>query len=110
MQPTSYESSKQVIDINATYEKHVILVPNILAAHALTGCDTVGATFGIGKSSVIKVLKSNEVSLVSIGDLRVPFSDCAREGTQFILRCYGQKTLNSLNDARIKLWKNKIIK
>lgn len=56
------------------------------------------------------MLKSDEVSLASVGDLGRSFVDCVREGTKFLLRCYGQKTLNSLNDARIKLWKNKIAK
>ena len=47
MQPTSLDSN-YITDINATCEKHKVIVPNILAAHALSGCDTVGSYFDIG--------------------------------------------------------------
>ena len=63
MQSTSLESNN-VTDINATFEKHEAIVPNILAAHALTGCDTVGTYFGIGKATVIKVLNTKSTYYV----------------------------------------------
>ena len=76
MQLTYIESSISVTDINVTYEKLVTLAPNVLAAHALSECDTVGATFGIGKEIALKALNSKEVSLLSIGDISRPFEDC----------------------------------
>ena len=48
MQPTDKESSAQVIDIAATYESHIKIIPNFLAVHGLSGCDTVSSYFGIG--------------------------------------------------------------
>ena len=85
MQPTSNESSINVIDINATYEKHKTIARNVLAAHALSGCDTVGTTFGIGKVTVVKSLNSKDLSLLSIGDLSRTFEDCVSEGTHFFM-------------------------
>ena len=46
-------SGRTVIDIAATVDKHKCIIPNLLAAHALTGCDTVACTFGIGKATGI---------------------------------------------------------
>ena len=46
MQPTSASSDK-LIDITATYYKHITIMPNIFPAHALSGCDTVGSYFGL---------------------------------------------------------------
>ena len=46
-----------VIDIDATLQKNTNAVTNLLAAHALSGCDTVASYFGIGKGKVLKVLR-----------------------------------------------------
>ena len=39
---------RTVIDIPATVDKLGDIIPSMLAGHALTGCDSVGAYFGIG--------------------------------------------------------------
>ena len=39
---------------NATVEKHADIASNLLAAHALSGCDTAASIFGIGKPTVLK--------------------------------------------------------
>jgi 5'-3' exonuclease len=36
------------------------------AVHALTGCDTTSAIFGIGKKSVFKLIKSSSAELSGI--------------------------------------------
>ena len=38
---------RAVIDINATVDLHRVIIPDVLAAHGLTGCDTVATYFGI---------------------------------------------------------------
>ena len=88
MQSTSHDPNT-VIDINSTYEEHRDVDPNIPAAHALSGCDTVGTYFGIGKSTVVKALK-NSLSLDSIGNLKISFHDSIRDATKFLLTCYEQ--------------------
>ena len=91
MQSTSLESIN-VIDINATFEKHVAIVPNILAAHALSGCDTVGIYFAIGKATVIKVLNTKN-SFCAVMDSRqwkpfvMPGNEYGKQCSQKQQRC-----------------------
>ena len=44
------------IDIKATVIEHNNIIPNLLSAHALSGCDTTACYFGIGKGTVVKTL------------------------------------------------------
>ena len=43
------------VDIPATVMKHRNIIPQVLAVHALSGCDTVAATYGVGKVTAISV-------------------------------------------------------
>ena len=52
LQPTDKESSVHVIGIAATYQSHIETMLNILAAHGLSGYDTVYSYFGIGKKQL----------------------------------------------------------
>ena len=47
---------RSMIDINATVNQHRDIILNLLAAHGLTGCDTVAPYFGIGRSVALNVL------------------------------------------------------
>lgn len=44
------------IDIGATVKQHSDIILYLLAAHALSGCDTVACIFGIGKATVVQNL------------------------------------------------------
>ena len=57
-----------VIDINATGVLHRDIIPYLLAAHGLTGCDTVATYFGIGKAAALRVLTSGVHALTYVGD------------------------------------------
>jgi hypothetical protein len=70
MEPTSPE--KTSVNIGDTVRNHHFIIPQPLAAHALTGCDTVGCYFGIGKVKVVKVLQA-ENKLDSIGQPELSF-------------------------------------
>ena len=48
---------RSTIDIKTTVEKDHAIVPGLLAAHAFLGCDTEPTYFGIGKGTVLKILK-----------------------------------------------------
>ena len=54
----SPHKERAVIDINASVNKHAIIIENILPCHALSECDTVAYYYGLGKGSVIKALKA----------------------------------------------------
>ena len=85
---------RSTIDINATVNQHRDIIPNLLAAHGLTGCDTVAPYFGIGKSVALNVLRSGVHSLSSIGDTNCTLSDIMSQATPYILACYGQTKMH----------------
>ena len=84
MQLTSADSDK-VMDITATYHKYISFTPNTLAAHTLSGCDTVDSCYVIGKPTVIKALKNNTMSFPSIGELNSSVQ--LTEGANLLLSC-----------------------
>ena len=57
-----------VIDINATVDLHRDIIPDLLAEHGPTGCDTVATYFGIGKAAALRVLTSGVHALTYLGD------------------------------------------
>ena len=66
---TSPIRDRAVIDINRTVRNNFGLMSNLLAAHGLTGCDTVATFFGIGKGIALKVLKTNCYPLDKLGNM-----------------------------------------
>ena len=48
-------SQRTPIDIAATAKKHANIVQQLLAAHALSGRDTVAYMYGIGKGTVVNM-------------------------------------------------------
>jgi len=55
---TSPIEGRSFLDIKASVKTHKQVIPDLLAAHALTGCDTVASPHGIGKVTALKVLRS----------------------------------------------------
>ena len=96
------------IDINATVDLHRDIIPDMLAAHGLIGCDTVATYFGIGKAAVLRVLTSGGHALTYVGDTSRILSEVTAQATPFILACYGQTKCTSLTGARQKMWANKV--
>ena len=57
------KDSSTTILINEAVKKHKSIVPSMLDAHALVGCDSVPKLFGIAKIKVINALKSVSLSV-----------------------------------------------
>ena len=110
MQPTGKQSSALIIDIAATYQGHTNITPNILAGHGLSGWGTVCSYFGIGKKTVINVLNKKNIDLSSIGFQHEPLLNYLKQGINFLLHCYGQSKVETLNDAQKKMWKYRVVK
>ena len=92
---------RSVLDINAVAEEHSSIVPDLLAAHGLTGCDTVTSYFGVGKVAALKVLRHGKCSLNLLGNTgRPPFSEVVSQATHFMLAGYGQQKCHSMTEAR----------
>ena len=72
----------------------------LLPAHAISGCDTVGAYHGIGKGTVVKMLKAGH-KLSAIEDLDSSHEEVMRQATKFISACYGYPNSRSLFEARL---------
>ena len=84
----SSTSGKTCTDIAATVKEHTAIVPSLLAMHCLSGCDTVGQLYGIGKGKALKVLRSG-CSLWKLGCTDAPISDVILEATKFMAACFG---------------------
>ena len=104
--PMFMESSvhrRQTTDITATAKEHA----NLLAAHGLSGCDTVTPCYGIGKMKILKTLKQGNHSLSCLGDSNANWPD-VKQATSFMLACYGVPKLNSMTQARANQWKTRV--
>ena len=99
---------RAIIDINATVSQHRKIIPDLLAAHGLTGCDTVATYYGIGKAVALKVLRAGVHALSYIGDASRSLSEVTSQATSFILACYGQGKCTTLTEARQKIWASKV--
>ena len=99
---------RAVLDINASVEKHQAIIPDLLAAHALTGCDTVAPYFGIGKGTALKILRRSQYSLAYLGNVGIPMLQVTNQATLFVLACYGQSHCNSMTEAHQKMWTSKV--
>ena len=62
---------RAVIDIGATAKRYADIAGQLLAAHALTGCDTVAFMWGIRKAKAVKVLLSG-CELLKMGNTEIP--------------------------------------
>ena len=99
---------RSCIDIKETSRIHSDIVPSVLALHALTGCDSVAATYGIGKTKAIKVARQGHV-LDQLGQSTADLTDVIKQSTDFMAACYGCKApCSSMTECRQQLWAQKI--
>lgn len=96
---------RPVIDVSDTLDKHRHIAPQLLSAHALSGCDTVASYFGISKANVLKVLEAG-YKLKHLGNISADLEDVFCEATKFVAACYGQKCHpgETMSDIRYKVW------
>ena len=95
------------IDVKETASKHSAIVPELLALHALTGCDSVAATYGVGKTKAIDVARKG-YTLDELGKPLADIVDVTRQATAFMGACYGVTTpTSSMTEIRQKLWAQK---
>ena len=85
-------------------------MPNIFAAHGLSGCNKVCSYFGNGKKTVINVLNTKNINLSSIQFPHEPLENYLKQGINFLLLFYDQSKVETLNDAQKKMQKYSIEK
>ena len=101
------KSQRSVIDIKATVSKIGELCLELLPAHALSGCDQTAMHHGIGKMRVWKAVKNDKCSLSMLGDLTADMDALVSQATKFMSNCYGVNKVDSMTDARVKVWISK---
>ena len=99
---------RTVIYINESVDKNRAILDDLLAAHGLTGCDTVATYHGIGKGVALKELRSETLSLSKVGNMTLSVEEVLEQSTSFMLSCYCHPECSSLTDARQKIWARKV--
>ncbi|KAG0729507.1 hypothetical protein GWK47_030173 [Chionoecetes opilio] len=95
---------RSCIDVKETARKHSAIVPELLALHALTGCDSAAATYGIGKTKAIAVVRKG-YTLDQLGKPLANIVEVTEQATAFMGACYGITTpTSSMIKIRQKLW------
>ncbi|KAG0725666.1 hypothetical protein GWK47_038169 [Chionoecetes opilio] len=98
---------RSCIDVKETARKHSAIVPELLALHALTGCDSVAATYEIGKTKAIAVARKG-YTLDQLGKSLANIIEVTEQATAFMGACYGITTpTSSMTKIRQKLWAQK---
>ncbi len=80
-----------------------LVIENILFLHAWSGCDTTSATFGQGKTAILKKLKQSvEIQNISIilNDIEATPDTVGTAGCQLFVLMYGGNRIESLNTLR----------
>jgi len=107
LQPTMTMQSpikgRSCIDIKETSRIHSDIVRSVLALHALTGCDSVAATYGIGKTKAIKVSRQGH-ALDQLDQSTADFTDVVKQSTDFMAACCGCKAPCSSIHLISMLW------
>ena len=89
----SFNITKKVISINETVNKNLTLIPSLISAHAISGCDSVPMMFGVGKAKALEAIKS--LPLKCIGSQNAPIDTVLTEGRIFVSKCYGMTESDS---------------
>ena len=84
----SCSGNHSVIDISKVMEKLTKVMPNILAAHALTGCDTVSSLAGIGKTAVLKKLETFK-EILKLGEPSDSLDEVVDSCLKYVATLYG---------------------
>lgn len=98
---------RSVIDIGRSVERHYDIIPDILAGHALSGCDTTASLYGIGKTKIVNTLRKG-YSLSLMGKTEESINDVNKQATTFINICYGFPKCSTISEARVKSWSTKM--
>ena len=96
------------VDIRETVKKHPTLISQVLAIHAISGCDTVAASYGIGKLTAVATSKKGFV-LDSLGVIDAPWDHVEKEATHFMVGAYGGLGV-TMSECRKRLWAQKTAK
>lgn len=96
MEPT--KKVRTIVNIGDTVRKHIDIMPSLIQAYAIGGCDSVGQLYGIGKTTIIKTLEKK--TFVHMGNVGCKIEDVVSEATDFIGECYKIPTGDNMTEKR----------
>lgn len=103
-------ADRSIVDLRATAQKNKDMAKAILVMHALTGTDTVAATYNMGKKVALKALQTFDPEILSIvGDPQANLDEVCSSATAFLIACFGKtySDCKSMTECRLKMWKKK---
>jgi hypothetical protein len=107
---TGKNKGPKIISIRSVHEKlGASVVGQLLVIHALSGCDTTSALYGLGKVSVFKKITSTAKLMEFVDIVGCPTasqSDVAAAGCKLLTVLYGGEVSNSLNKLRHSSYMN----
>ena len=74
--------SKASVDIKPTAKEQTVFISQLFAVHAMSGCDPVSYLWGIGKGTILNMLKVGH-QLNKLGVLEAGLTDVVKEATLF---------------------------
>ena len=105
IQITMKKFDESIIDINATATKLGNTCDQLLAMHALTGCDTTSYPYSKGKTTGFNVrLKHPVIGLECFGEEDISKDELFDVGSKFFCYLYGSETCVSMACLRYKLF------
>ena len=102
----AFASNRLMVDINKTAKKNAEIVASLIAAHALSGCDSVPKLFGIAKKKIVSVLLQGFL-LQKLCDIQSEKALIIKECSKFVAACSGFKGNLNLTKARFFFWVKK---
>ena len=74
-------------------------MPNLLAIHVISNCDSVPATYGIGKAIALKIpLQGYKLNI--LGNVTASMTQLTEEAKNFMVPFYGRKKKLSMTECR----------
>lgn len=106
---TGTGSSSRLLSVRPVSEKCGPAVSSaLLTLHAFTGCDSVSCFKGKGKLKPFQLMQEKEEHVQTfrlLGSTWDLTEDLLQRLEQFVCCLFGQKTVSSVNDARVNLFK-----
>ena len=87
---------------------HAAIIPQLFAAQALSGCETVARLSGLSKATVIKHQQKGH-KLEQLGELNAALLKVIAEASSFVTACYGNRS-NNMSNVRFDVWLTKTAK
>lgn len=99
--------SHAIIDVSEVAQQHAAVVPNLLGAYALSGCDTVSSLVDIGKTTALKKLMTFTDSL-RLSEISALLDEVIDSCLRFVATLYGKEPGASLNSMHADIFERKI--